>query len=190
MRFFAIAIPFAMAALAAPTSEKRADVKTLVTMGKTKVPWGCNKPLGPIFEGLREICHSSACDEGSTFKMDVEWVPQDGFLGDPYTMTLVLSAKGKYTKESDRDHFIDAFKALATPETVGTEDRIWCDMWSTNTGGCSDKGTCPMRMFPNYININRVDGDSVDKWMDISITTDEGKGMHILLLPHMFLDKD
>jgi hypothetical protein len=160
-------------------SQKRdAEISTFVTLGKTKMDWGCDQPLDVIFEGLREICGQHGCDEGTAFSKEISWAGPGNFMNSPQPRTLQLHASGSFFGEKDRDIYIDAFKATATPETVGTEDRAWCKPTSNpRLGSCREVGSCPMRIFPNFIKIARFEGENLKDHIDVNVSTEGSNRM-------------
>ncbi|KAF2451601.1 hypothetical protein P171DRAFT_478639 [Karstenula rhodostoma CBS 690.94] len=160
--------------------EARGDpIKTYITMGKTIIGWGCDQPLGPIFkDGIKEVCGAHGCAEDTSYIKDVEWVDSDLARAKPQKRKLELKAKGEYDSQADLDKYIEAFGAMATPKTVGTENRKWCDAevsyWMN--GGCKSTGTCPMRMFPSFIKIARFQNGNLRDRIDVTVSTSGGDG--------------
>lgn len=138
-----------------------------------------DQPLGPIFkDGIKEVCGPHGCAEDTSYTKDVSWVDSNLARSKPQTRKLVLKAKGEYDSQSDLDTYIKAFDALATPKTVGTDNRKWCDAEVSHwlAGDCKSTGTCPMRMFPSFIKIARFQGGNLKDVIDVTVSTDEGKG--------------
>ncbi|KAK7187554.1 hypothetical protein PSPO01_06288 [Paraphaeosphaeria sporulosa] len=165
--------------------EARGDlIKTYITLGKTKIGWGCDQPLGPIFkEGIKKVCGAHGCAEDTSYTKDVSWVDANLARSKPQKRKLELKAKGEYDSQADLDNYIKAFEATATPKTVGTENREWCDAEVSHwmNGGCKEIGTCPMRMFPSFVKIARFQGGNLKDMIDVTVSTDGGKGVQDLI---------
>ncbi|KAJ4351776.1 uncharacterized protein N0V89_007119 [Didymosphaeria variabile] len=160
--------------------EIRGDpIKTFITLGKSKIGWGCDQPLDPIFrEGIKQVCSAHGCAEDTSYTRDVEWVDSDNARSKPRKRTLELKAAGDYYGQSDLDNYIEAFVATATKETVGTENRKWCDAAVSHwlNGSCKETGTCPMRMFPSFIKIARFQDENLKDHIDVTVSTSGGDG--------------
>lgn len=137
-------------------------INTKVVMGKTQMQWGCDTNVkDKIRDAAKELCsESGGCDNGSDKGWDVDkWEGDDAA---PSGAHLNIKLEGKYASKDAHDALLEALLATATDEAAKTEKKKWVDEatasgshWGLTTRG----GECSVTTFPNYVAINRFDGE-------------------------------
>lgn len=160
-------------------------VHTTVVMGKTQMQWGCDTDVkDKIRAAAKALCpESGGCDRGSSQGWDVaKWEGDDAA---PSGARLNLRLEGKYATRDSHDALLEALLATATGDSAPTEKRKWLDR-ATESGShwglTSRGGECAVSTFPNYVAVNRFDGEDLMHSIEFhaELVEGESKSAHLL----------
>ena len=128
----------------------------------TKIQYGCDVN---VWELIRNAIKSSCladCDRGTKQEVDVKkW---EGDRDRPSDAKLGITVSSHFLKDETGNILTEAILKTITPETVTQERKSWEEhhsLASQNYGMQDAKGDCTVTTFPNFVHVQRFDGDNM-----------------------------
>lgn len=161
------------------SARQESSAELRVIMGEMRMQWGCDTDVGSeVSKALDEICGSTAgCDEGQKHSFGVKkWEGNDD---KPTDADLNMKLSGKYYDQEVRDVLAKALLATINDQSVETDQQEWHVARSAsanNWGGGDEYGDCAIKMFPNYVAVNRFEDGNLRDYMELEAELVEGEG--------------
>lgn len=156
-----------------PTLTKRqspgtGDLWTKVTIGRTRIQYGCDANVWEEIRGALDENCVNACDAGTPKQVQrQQW---ENSQKKPTDATLSIKTSGSFLNEVKRATLADALLRTIRPDTVTQTPSTWRERHTpsaNNRGMIDTEGQCIITTFPNFVSVERFRGDDLQDRLQI-----------------------